>query len=121
MAAFQLLAAAATTIASLAPPVYHGALSTVIFIANLACCVAPTRVQEEMDAIHVSSRRQLEDIFQQLVPLFEGNETELNWNLREDAVKKLQKITYGDAPHRFPKVYVAGMKAFLIGVLIRRD
>lgn len=74
-----------------------------------------------MDPIHVSTRRQLEDIFQQLVPLFEGNETELNWSLRDDAVKKLQKITYGDAPHRYPKVYAAGMKAFLIGVLIIPD
>ena len=65
----------------------------------------------KMDALHVSGRKQLEDYFQELMPLFEGNETEQNWTPRDNAVLKLRRLTWGDAPHRFPKVYVAGMKA----------
>lgn len=62
-----------------------------------------------MDALNVSTRRQLEDLLQQMVPLFEGDETEQNWLVREKAVKRLQRLAWGDAPHRFPKVYVAGL------------
>jgi len=71
-----------------------------------------------MDALNVSTRRQLEDLLQQMVPLFEGDETEQNWLVREKAVKRLQRLAWGDAPHRFPKVYVAGLNAFLTGDLL---
>jgi len=122
MALLKLLAAALSTIISLSPPLLHALLAIIVTVASFVADSAPPVHRDgDMDALHVSTRRQLEDIFQQFVPLFEGNESEQNWILRENAVKKLRKLTWGDAPHRFPKVYVAGMKAFHIGTLVVRD
>lgn len=125
MALLQITLAAFTIAQSLSSSLIDALLFVAPLVTPIAAPLArwsyPTRLRGhsiyvyhdgKMDPLNVSSRRELEDIFQQYVPLFEGNETEQNWIPREKAVKKLQRLTWGDAPHRFPKAYVAGMRVF---------
>lgn len=134
MALFQvivgaLLAAAtiASSFASFIDAIVFAAPLLATLLAPLLAALSAPRLrgfsihlyqEGRMDALNVSTRRQLEDLLQQMVPLFEGDETEQNWLVREKAVKRLQRLAWGDAPHRFPKVYVAGLNAFLTGDLL---
>lgn len=71
----------------------------------------------QMDPIYVHSRSELEDAFREMLPHFEGKETEQNWTPRDKSVLKIRRMTKGNAPSEFHQQFMAGIKSTLEGVL----
>ncbi|MCJ1403770.1 suppressor of tub2 mutation [Xylographa trunciseda] len=72
---------------------------------------------KKLDAIVVYSNRELEELFRDIHPHFEGKETEFNWNPREDNIIKLRRITKGNAPKDYTTTYLVSIKGLLDGIL----
>ena len=72
---------------------------------------------EQLDPIYVSGPRDLEDIYREMHPHFEGKESEGNWTLREKSIIKLRKITKGNSPSEYTTTYLLGIKGMLEGIL----
>jgi CLIP-associating protein 1/2 len=70
-----------------------------------------------MDPIHIYTQRELEDVFRDMAPHFEGKETEHNWLARDKNTMKLRRITKGNAPSEFHAAFVVGIKSLLDGIL----
>ncbi|KAF9693163.1 hypothetical protein EKO04_008700 [Ascochyta lentis] len=70
-----------------------------------------------MDPIHIYTQRELEDIFRDMAPPFEGRENEQNWIGRDKNTTKLRRILKGNAPTEFHAVFMAGIKSLLDGIL----
>ncbi|KAF2205725.1 hypothetical protein GQ43DRAFT_477101 [Delitschia confertaspora ATCC 74209] len=70
-----------------------------------------------MDPIHVYTQRELDEIFRNMAPCFEGKETEGNWLARDKNTLKLRRITKGNAPTEFHGAFIAGIKSLLDGIL----
>ena len=72
---------------------------------------------EEVEPMYIDSARDLDDIFRDVHPHFEGKESEQNWSWREKSVQKLRRITKGNSPQDFTNAYLAGIKGLLDGIL----
>ncbi|MCJ1386229.1 suppressor of tub2 mutation [Xylographa soralifera] len=72
---------------------------------------------KKLDAIVVYSNRELEELFRDIHPHFEGRETEFNWNPREENIIKLRRITKGNAPKDYTTTYLVSIKGLLDGIL----
>ena len=72
---------------------------------------------EKLDPIYVESARDLDNIFREMLPYFEGAETEQNWKRREQSVLKVRKITKGNAYDDYPTAYLACIKLLLNGLI----
>lgn len=70
-----------------------------------------------MDPIHVYTQRELDEIFREMAPHFEGKETEANWLARDKSTTKLRRITKGNAPSEFHTAFLVGIKSLLDGIL----
>ncbi|KAF3042292.1 suppressor of tub2 mutation [Didymella keratinophila] len=70
-----------------------------------------------MDPIHVYTQRELEDIFRDMAPPFEGRESEQNWIGRDKNTLKLRRILKGNAPTEFHTAFMAGMASLRDGIL----
>jgi len=70
-----------------------------------------------MDPIHIYTQRELEDIFRDMLPCYEGRESETNWLARDKNCTKLRRILKGNAPHDFHAAFLAGIKSLLDGIL----
>ncbi|KAL9613448.1 MAG: hypothetical protein Q9167_001993 [Letrouitia subvulpina] len=66
---------------------------------------------------YVGSARELEDVFNEMRPMFEGKESEQNWGPRDKSILKLRKITKGNAPEELTSTYLSGIKSLLDGIL----
>lgn len=81
----------------------------------------PSPVLEDTDEApepsYVNTHRELEDIFRDMHPFFEGKETEQNWLKREQSCTKLRRLNAGNASSDFHDVFLAGIKALLDGIL----
>lgn len=51
-----------------------------------------------------------------MLPCFEGRETEENWVARERNVITLRRLTRGNAPQSFPTQFIGGIKSLLDGI-----
>jgi CLIP-associating protein 1/2 len=72
---------------------------------------------EHVEPAYVNTHRELEEIFRDMHPFFEGKESEQNWLKREQSCTKLRKLNAGNAPSDFHDVWVAGIKGLLDGML----
>ncbi|SMQ54742.1 unnamed protein product [Zymoseptoria tritici ST99CH_3D7] len=70
-----------------------------------------------MDPIYVHTQRELEDVFREMHPHFEGKETEQNWMLRDKSVLKIRRLLKGNAANEFHTVFMAGVKSSIEGIL----
>ncbi|KAF1996614.1 HEAT repeat-containing protein [Amniculicola lignicola CBS 123094] len=70
-----------------------------------------------MDAIHIYTQREMDDIFRGMAPHFEGKESEGNWLARDKNTTRLRRITKGNAPSDFHVAFMAGIKSLLDGIL----
>jgi len=70
-----------------------------------------------MDPLYIHTQRELEDIFKEMQPNFEGKETEHNWMARDKNILKLRRLNKGNAPSDFHAAYVIGVKSILDGIL----
>lgn len=70
-----------------------------------------------MDPIYVHTQRELDDVFREMLPHFEGKETEQNWMPRDKAVLKIRRLLKGNAANEFHSVFMAGIKSCVEGIL----
>ena len=68
---------------------------------------------EQLESKDVSSAREVENTFREILPPFEGSESETNWKAREQNVLKVRKLTKGNAYDDYPASYLAGVKQCL--------
>ncbi|KAL8827994.1 MAG: hypothetical protein Q9170_006790 [Blastenia crenularia] len=66
---------------------------------------------------NMTSRHDLEDLFNSMRDCFHDRETEQNWIQRDKAVCRLRKITLGNSPKEFKDTYLAGIKSLLEGII----
>lgn len=71
----------------------------------------------QMEPLFVHSQRDLEEIFRDMQPHFEGKENEQNWMSRDKNVLKLRRLTKGNAPVDYHNPFMAGIKGLLDGIL----
>jgi CLIP-associating protein 1/2 len=65
----------------------------------------------------ITSPRDFEDMSQDMHGLFEGKETEQNWDKRRKAIIKISRITHGNAPHEYRAPYTSFIKSQLDSIL----
>lgn len=70
-----------------------------------------------MDPIHIYTQRELEDVFRDMAPCYEGRESEGNWLARDKNCTKLRRILKGNTPNEFHGAFIAGIKSLLDGIL----
>ncbi|KAI9672549.1 MAG: suppressor of tub2 mutation [Caeruleum heppii] len=72
---------------------------------------------DTIEPSYVNTQRELEEVFRDMQPCFEGRESEGNWIAREKSVIKLRRITKGNAIQDYYTPYLAGIKTLLDGIL----
>jgi CLIP-associating protein 1/2 len=87
------------------------------FADSLAAELPPPTEAVPMDPIHIYTQRELDDVFRDMAPPFEGRESEQNWLARDKNTTKLRRILMGNAPIEFPAAFIAGIKSLLDGIL----
>ncbi|KAH7071898.1 protein STU1 [Paraphoma chrysanthemicola] len=87
------------------------------FADSLAAELPPPTEVVTMDPIHIYTQREMDDIFRDMAPPFEGRESEGNWLARDKNTTKLRRILMGNAPTEFPAAFIAGIKSLLDGIL----
>lgn len=65
----------------------------------------------------IASGRDFEDMSQDMHRLFEGRETEQNWDKRRKAIIKISRITHGNGPVEYRAPYTFFIKSQLDGIL----
>ncbi|TKA74627.1 hypothetical protein B0A55_05958, partial [Friedmanniomyces simplex] len=70
-----------------------------------------------MDPLYVHSQRELDDMFRDMLPCFEGKEDEHNWTLRDKSAMKVRRLLKGNAPNEHHHAFMAGIKSVMDGLL----
>lgn len=84
---------------------------------NSEAAKPPPQETVQMDPIYVLSERELSDTMRDMLPHFEGKETEHNWMPRDKAVLKLRRFVKGNAPTEYHHAFMAGIKSLMDGIL----
>jgi CLIP-associating protein 1/2 len=84
---------------------------------NSEAARAPPPDEVPMDPVFVHSQRELEDIFSDMLPFFEGRESEENWINRDKSVTKMRQLLKGNAPNDYHTVFMTGMKQMQAGII----
>lgn len=71
---------------------------------------------EAVDPLIVASSRDIDDMVRDMLPYYDGRETEENWVMRERNVITLRRLTRGNAPQSFPTHYLNAIKTLLDGI-----
>lgn len=72
---------------------------------------------EHVEPSYVNTQRELDDTIREMLPFFEGKESEANWLKREQSCTKLRRLNAGNAPSDFHDAFLAGIKTLLDGIL----
>ncbi|MCJ1309261.1 suppressor of tub2 mutation [Agyrium rufum] len=93
-------------------------LTTVTFflVLELKTLRSPLRASI-MESISFARELHVDEAFRDMMPCFEGKETEANWPQREKNVLKMRRITKGNAPVKYTSAYLSGIKTLLDGIL----
>ncbi|KAL2824927.1 clasp N terminal-domain-containing protein [Aspergillus cavernicola] len=66
----------------------------------------------------VVSARDFQDLVREMAPSFQGRETEDNWAKRVEHTHMLRRLTHGNAPIEYTKVYVDTIKSLLPSIFL---
>lgn len=77
----------------------------------------PEAKVDHVDPAYVNTQRELDEIFNEMRPCFEGKESEGNWLKREQSCTKLRRLNAGNAPADFRDTFLVGIKSLLDGIL----
>lgn len=72
---------------------------------------------EFVEPSYVNTQRELDDIFRDMHPFFEGKESEGNWLKREQSCTKIRRLNAGNAPSDFHDAFLINIKGLLDGIL----
>ena len=79
-----------------------------------------TKLKDDENAtkpLSTASARDFEDMSQAMQSLFEGKETEQNWDKRRKAIIKISRITHGNGPDDYRPQYITFIKSQLDNIL----
>ncbi|ERF75759.1 hypothetical protein EPUS_01589 [Endocarpon pusillum Z07020] len=79
-----------------------------------------TKLKDDENAtkpLSITSARDFEDMSQDMHRLFEGKETEQNWDKRRKAIIKISRITHGNGIHDYRPQYITFIKSQLDNIL----
>ncbi|OJJ49885.1 hypothetical protein ASPZODRAFT_149341 [Penicilliopsis zonata CBS 506.65] len=87
-------------------------------IDSLASSAAGHAIQDSdnIEPLNIASTRDIDDLVREMMPYFEGRESEDNWLYRERHALTLRRLTRGNAPHHFSTQYIAAIKTLLDGI-----
>ncbi|KAJ5950597.1 uncharacterized protein N7479_009010 [Penicillium vulpinum] len=77
----------------------------------------PLQDDDGLEPFDVASARDIDDLVRDMLPWFEGRESEDNWSKREKNVILFRRLTRGNAPHDFTQTYLNAVKTLLDGIL----
>ncbi|KAG0155014.1 hypothetical protein PDIDSM_587 [Penicillium digitatum] len=77
----------------------------------------PLPDDDGLEPFDVASARDIDDLVRDMMPWFEGKESEDNWSKREKNVMLFRRLTRGNAPHDFSHTYINAVKTLLDGIL----
>ncbi|KAJ5516598.1 hypothetical protein N7527_008158 [Penicillium freii] len=77
----------------------------------------PLPDDDGLEPFDVASARDVDDLVRDMLPWFEGKESEDNWSKREKNVILFRRLTRGNAPHDFSQTYINAVKTLLDGIL----
>ena len=96
------------------PPMNHNAhLAESI---NSEAARPPPPEEAPMDPVFVHSQRELEDMFGDMLPHFEGRESEENWVARDRSVTRMRQLLKGNAPTDYHGIFMSAMKQLHDGI-----
>lgn len=72
---------------------------------------------EQVEPSYVNTVRELDDIFRDMTPCFEGKESEQNWLKREQSCTQLRRLNAGNASTDFHDAFIPHIKSLLDGIL----
>jgi CLIP-associating protein 1/2 len=100
------LAASSMSTATTANELSH---STHVMSESVTSEQPPPQEPASLDPLYVHTHRELEDMFRDMQPAFEGRETEHNWLPRDKSIRKLRRLLQGNAPSDYHTAFVAGV------------
>lgn len=78
---------------------------------------APESKSENIEPAYVNSKSELDDIFRDMAPFFEGKESEQNWLKREQSITKLRQLNAGNAISDYHDLFLTGLRSMLDGII----
>ncbi|KAJ5577022.1 hypothetical protein N7535_003948 [Penicillium sp. DV-2018c] len=72
--------------------------------------------EDGLEPYDVASARDIDDLVRDMLPWFEGKESEDNWSKREKNVILFRRLTRGNAPQDFSQTYLNAVKTLLDGI-----
>ena len=71
----------------------------------------------KLEPLYVESAKDMEATFAEMLPHFDGKETDQNWTRREQSVLKIRRLTRGNAPEDYLPQYTAAIKSMSDGLV----
>jgi CLIP-associating protein 1/2 len=78
---------------------------------------APGAEMEQLDAVMIASRGDLEYEIQGMSSAFEGRESEGNWNARDKCIMRLRGLLRGNGYSEYPAAFMAGIGTLQSGIV----
>lgn len=75
-----------------------------------------TRI-DSVEPSYINTTRELDNMFQDMRGYFDDRESEHNWKLREQSIKRLRKLLAGNAATDFYDQFLAGLRGLLDGII----
>lgn len=69
-----------------------------------------------LEPFDIASARDIDDLVRDMLPWFDGKESEDNWSKREKNTILFRRLTRGNAPHDFSHTYISAVKTLLDGI-----
>lgn len=76
----------------------------------------PPTDDDGLEPYDVATPRDVDDLVRDMLPWFDGKESEENWSKREHNVILLRRVTRGNAPQNFSQTFLAAIKTLLDGI-----
>lgn len=76
----------------------------------------PPTDDDGLEPYDVATSRDIDDLVRDMLPWFDGKESEENWSKRENNVILLRRVTRGNAPNNFSQTFLAAIKTLLDGI-----
>jgi CLIP-associating protein 1/2 len=76
----------------------------------------PLPHEDGLEPYDVASARDIDDLVRDMLPWFDGKESEDNWSKREKNVILFRRLTRGNAPQDFSQTYLNAVKTLLDGI-----
>ncbi|KOS18032.1 Protein STU1 [Escovopsis weberi] len=71
---------------------------------------------ESVQPMYINTNRELDETMKEMVPYFDGKESEHNWLKREQSIITLRRLLVGNAPADYQDTFITGLRALLDGI-----